>query len=204
MGRKLRFVDLRRLSEPAGWFVSSEASGSFSTLRNCHAARSIRPLSRLVWLVLCCGILSGCAGSRSWQESANPSAGAWSPTASYSSPVVNNALDMLGKPYRYGAKGPESFDCSGLVWYSFRRSGYSVPRTSAEQYRVAKRISLAEARPGDLLFFGSRRKISHVAIYMGNDEFVHAPSSGKWVSVANLDASWYQKNFVTAGRLRIN
>jgi len=60
---------------------------------------------------------------------------------------------------------------------------------------------LADAKPGDLLFFGSSRNVSHVAIYMGNQQFVHAPSSGKWVSVASLNASWYRKNFVGAGRL---
>ena len=203
MDHKLGFAVLRRWFSSAELFAAPEASSIFSMLQNCVPAGGVRPLGRLVWLVACCGILSGCAGSRSWESPANPPSGSWSPAAQ-SSPIVNNALAMVGKPYRYGAKGPESFDCSGLVWYSFRRSGYDVPRTSADQYRVAQRISLSEARPGDLLFFGSRRKVSHVAIYMGNDEFVHAPSSGKWVSVANFDASWYQKNFVTAGRLRIN
>jgi len=173
-------------------------------LQSRDLAGRIRSIGPLLTLVAVSGILSGCAGSRSWQQPTTSSAGLRYSQAAGASPVVSNALAMVGKPYRYGAKGPESFDCSGLVWYSYRRSGVAVPRTSTEQYRLSQRISLTDARPGDLLFFGSRRNISHVAIYMGNDEFVHAPSSGKWVSVANLDVSWYRNNFIAAGRLRLN
>jgi cell wall-associated NlpC family hydrolase len=109
---------------------------------------------------------------------------------------------MIGKPYRYGGSSPRGFDCSGLVQYSYSSAGLKVPRTSREQYGAATPISLTDAEPGDLLFFRYDQKISHVAIYLGDERFVHAPSSGKQVSVASLKNPHYQQHFVRVGRLR--
>jgi cell wall-associated NlpC family hydrolase len=145
--------------------------------------------------------LGACAGARSWQESGGAAHQSYVPNDSRQHPAVNYALAVVGKPYRYGSAGPESFDCSGLVEYSFNRAGVSVPRTSAAQYRAANQVSLANARSGDLLFFGTRKNISHVAIYLGEQQFVHAPSSGKNVTVANLNSNWYRNNFIAVGRL---
>ena len=111
------------------------------------------------------------------------------------------ARDQLGKQYQWGASGPDKFDCSGLVQYSYSAAGLKVPRTSRDQYGSATPISLTDAEPGDLLFFRYDRKISHVAIYLGDERFVHAPSSGKTVSVASLRDPHYQQHFVRAGRL---
>ena len=115
--------------------------------------------------------------------------------------LARTATNMIGVPYVYGGRTPKGFDCSGLVYYSYQQAGMKVPRTSQQQFKAARRVSLSDAQPGDLLFFRIDRKISHVAIYIGNGYFVHAPSTGKTVSVANLDNAYYRKHFDRAGRL---
>ena len=176
-----------------------QAKFSANDAADCESNANPASIRLALILIGTVALLSGCAGAGSWQQTTTPTTHVR--TANFSHPAVTKALGMVGKPYRYGAKGPDSFDCSGLVWYSFKHAGITVPRTSAQQYAATQRVSLADARPGDLLFFGSRRDVSHVAIYLGNNQFVHAPSSGKRVSVADMSASWYQKNFVAAGRL---
>jgi cell wall-associated NlpC family hydrolase len=109
---------------------------------------------------------------------------------------------QLGVRYRYGGTSPSSgFDCSGLVHYSFSQAGVTVPRTSREQFRTARKIALNDARPGDIVFFQDQEKLSHVGIYLGGDRFVHAPSSGKTVSIARIDTPYYQQHLVAVGRL---
>ncbi len=118
------------------------------------------------------------------------------------SPIAQLALSMVGVKYRYGGADPsEGFDCSGLVYYTFTSNGHAVPRTSHDQFNAAHKISLAEATEGDLVFFRDQEKLSHVGIYLGEGRFVHAPSSGGTVSVASIDAPYYQRHLVAAGRL---
>ena len=117
-------------------------------------------------------------------------------------PVVQLALSMVGVPYRYGGADPrEGFDCSGLVYYTFTSNGHAVPRTSQAQFNAARTIPLAEAAEGDLVFFQDQEKLSHVGIYLGDGRFVHAPSSGGAVSIASIDAPYYQRHLVAVGRL---
>ena len=113
------------------------------------------------------------------------------------------AKAQVGAPYRYGGSNPSGFDCSGLVYFSYGSAGYRVPRTSAQQYRASSPIPVSQARPGDLLFFRYERQVSHVGIYLGNQRFVHAPSSGKHVTTASLRDAHYRKHFVGAGRLAV-
>ncbi|MDP6450100.1 MAG: C40 family peptidase [Lentisphaeria bacterium] len=110
-------------------------------------------------------------------------------------------MSAVGSPYRYGGRGPNAFDCSGLVVYSYQAAGVKVPRTSALQFKAATPVDIDAARPGDLLFFSYSRKTSHVGIYLGNQQFVHAPSSGGNVSVQSLQQAHYREHFVGAGRL---
>jgi cell wall-associated NlpC family hydrolase len=116
--------------------------------------------------------------------------------------AVEVATRMIGAPYRYGASGPGSFDCSGLVQYSYGIAGIPLPRTSKEQFGVAVPIRLTDAQPGDLLFFRYDGIVSHVGIYLGDLRFVHAPSSGKEVEVASLQNPHYQQHFLQAGQIR--
>jgi cell wall-associated NlpC family hydrolase len=112
-------------------------------------------------------------------------------------------MQMVGAPYQYGGFTPKGFDCSGLVYYSYRKAGLTVPRTSGEQFKAANPVDLDDVRPGDLLFFAKRRSVDHVAIYLGKNQFVHAPSTGKKVSVARMSDPYYRDHFVAAGRLSV-
>ncbi len=115
--------------------------------------------------------------------------------------AAEQAVQMVGKPYRYGGNNPKGFDCSGLVQYSYARAGASIPRSTDEQRRNAATIRPERVRPGDLLFFNIDKKNSlHVAIYIGNDRFVHAPSTGKQVNTASLANGYWRERFIGAGR----
>ena len=103
------------------------------------------------------------------------------------------AASKHGDPYRYGAKGPNAFDCSGLVYYSFKRAGKSMPRTAQEQYNSVQHISRRSLRPGDLVFFHEGGHVYHVGIYAGNDRVWHAPYPGEGVKLERIwtSAVWF-------------
>ena len=114
--------------------------------------------------------------------------------------VVETVQAMVGVPYRYGGTTRAGFDCSGLVWYSHRRAGLRVPRTSVEQYRAVKKVGKHAMQAGDLLFFKTGwRRGYHVATYIGAGLFVHAPSSGKRVQTDSLDKPYWRKRLVRVG-----
>jgi len=113
------------------------------------------------------------------------------------------AASMVGKPYRYGGNNPgKGFDCSGLVQYSYNRAGIkNVSRTTDSQRQQTRKVSLSSITRGDLVFFNQEGKFaSHVGIYLGNNRFVHAPSSGKNVRIDSFDAPYWQKHLVDARR----
>ena len=120
--------------------------------------------------------------------------------ADTSHPATTIASNMLGKPYRFGGASPSGFDCSGLVYYSYHKAGYRVPRTSQLQYQQSLPVKRAHMREGDLLFFRIEGKVSHVGVYLGDNQFIHAPSSGKRVSIASLEAPYWKQRFTKAGR----
>jgi cell wall-associated NlpC family hydrolase len=116
--------------------------------------------------------------------------------------IAELALSMVGVQYRYGGADPdEGFDCSGLVYYAYASNGHIVPRTSRAQFDAARKIPLADAAEGDLLFFQDQDNLSHVGLYLGDGRFVHAPSSGDTVRVARVDTPYYRRNLVAVGRL---
>ena len=111
------------------------------------------------------------------------------------------AASMVGKPYRYGGGTPQGFDCSGLVHYSYKRAGLEVPRSTETQRKRSNRVSRTGLAQGDLVFFDQLGKSSsHVGIYLGNNRFVHAPSSGKQVRVDSLVDPYWQKHLVDTRR----
>lgn len=118
-----------------------------------------------------------------------------------SSEVVNYAYNFLGRPYVYGASGPNAFDCSGLTSYVFRQFGVSLPRTSSSQFGVGMRVSRSDLQPGDLVFFNTYSSISHVGIYIGGGEFIHASSTGKPVMISSLSEGYYNSRFAGARRV---
>ncbi|KAI5914344.1 C40 family peptidase [Thauera sp. 2A1] len=118
--------------------------------------------------------------------------------------LVDQAMSYLGIRYRFGGTSPETgLDCSGLVLNVFRNAiGLDLPRTAAEMSRVGENISRQELKPGDLVFFNTmRRAFSHVGIYLGDGQFVHAPSSGGKVRIENLGNSYWAARFNGARRL---
>ncbi len=110
------------------------------------------------------------------------------------------ALQQVGVPYRYGGSSPDGFDCSGLVQYSYSKAGMSVARTTAQLWATTRAVDRQDLQAGDLLFFRFDGKMSHVAMYIGGQRFVHAPSSGKTVTVASLESTYYQGAFIRARR----
>lgn len=110
------------------------------------------------------------------------------------------ALRQVGAPYRYGGSSPEGFDCSGLVHYSYARAGKPIPRTTAALWNSTSPVQSQRIRPGDLLFFNIAGKMAHVGLYLGNRQFVHAPSTGRSVTIENLDNNYYSRALIRAGR----
>ncbi|MER5971600.1 NlpC/P60 family protein [Streptomyces sp. NPDC002055] len=99
--------------------------------------------------------------------------------------AVSFAYGALGKPYVWGATGPDGFDCSGLTQASWRAAGVALPRTSYTQINAGQRVPRSELAPGDLVFFYSG--ISHVGLYIGNGQMIHAPRPGAPVRLAPID-----------------
>src|SRR5210317_1714941 len=131
----------------------------------------------------------------------NPPDRAAGPRSSAGDRAASVALNQVGEPYRYGGNSPGGFDCSGLVQYSYSRAGYSTPRTTGQLWSAVKTVDRHQIRTGDLLFFSIDGKMSHVGLYVGERRFVHAPQSGRSVSIESLDAPFYKAAFIRAGRL---
>ena len=105
------------------------------------------------------------------------------------------AAKMVGTPYTYGGSSPSGFDCSGLVQYSFRHAGVTLPHNTLQQRSASRLVKVSELRRGDLLFFDQEgKKNSHVGIYLGEGRFVHAPSSGKSVRNDALSNPYWKKH----------
>lgn len=125
---------------------------------------------------------------------------AWQTTQQLSS----YALGLLGVNYKFGGNTPESgLDCSGLVRYVFQQvTGVDLPRTAKAMSGVGDSVAITDLKPGDLVFFNTRRfAFSHVGIYLGDNQFIHAPRRGREVEVATLDKRYWQTRFNGARRL---
>lgn len=119
---------------------------------------------------------------------------------------MDKAIELLkqqvGKPYVWGDEGPDSFDCSGLVQYIYKNAlGINLPRVSYDQSKVGQAVSREDLQPGDLVFFDTmdKGKVSHVGMYIGNNEFIHAANSKKGVIKSTL-TGYYDKKFINARR----
>ena len=117
--------------------------------------------------------------------------------------VIKAAKKQLGVSYNFGGASPsEGFDCSGLVFYSFQQIDISLPRTTLGQLRHTTPVTRKNLEPGDLVFFRVyRSRVSHVGIYLGSNRFIHAPSTGKNVTISRLDNPFWNKRYIRAGRI---
>lgn len=141
-------------------------------------------------------------------DTAAPSAGGaksfLSGMAGKAGDVVVGALNMIGVRYRWGGNTPDSgLDCSGFVRYVFQDTlGLALPRRAEEMSRVGEKVRMSELKPGDLVFFNTmRRTFSHVGIYIGDNKFVHSPSTGSTIRVDDLDDGYWEKRFTGARRI---
>lgn len=127
------------------------------------------------------------------------------PNIKQSNSVVSRALKAVGTPYRWGGNTPgKGLDCSGLVKYAFNDvAEVNLPRTSnAMAEGHGQKVDRKDLKPGDLLFFNIKsRKVNHVAIYLGNDRFVHAPRRGKKVTVDTLKKPYWNDHYMVAKRV---
>lgn len=115
--------------------------------------------------------------------------------------VLEYAAQFLGTPYVYGGSTPSGFDCSGFTSYAFKNTVGSIPRVAQAQFDATTRVSMDELLPGDLVFFGSSASsISHVGIYVGNNQFIHSPHTGDVVKYDSLTGS-YASRFQGGGRV---
>jgi LysM repeat protein len=117
-----------------------------------------------------------------------------SPTDQNRPAVVDEAYKVLGVPYKWAGNTPAGFDCSGFIYYTFNKAGKQIGRYSSEGY-FSRSYYIDKPQPGDLVFFANTYKsgISHMGIYIGNNEFIHAGSNG--VEINNLDNPYYKKHF---------
>ena len=118
--------------------------------------------------------------------------------------LASTALDLIGIRYKWGGNTPETgLDCSGLVRYVFQQvTGVTLPRTAKDMSRLGTAVAVTDLQPGDLVFFNTRRfAFSHVGIYLGDNQFVHAPRRGREVEIATLDSSFWKRRFDGARRM---
>jgi cell wall-associated NlpC family hydrolase len=184
----------------------SKKQGNLQDQRPLHA-----PFCRLAAPGICAAMLflAGCAGTPRAPDSVariavpapNDAALATPVLSPLRTQVVFTAMQMVGVPYLWGGSTPTGFDCSGLVQYAYSNAGMQLPRTAAAQFAASTPLTLENAVAGDLLFFNDRSRTSHVAIYLGEGRFVHAPNGGSQVSLDNLGTSYWRAHFSGAGRI---
>ncbi len=164
----------------------------------------------LLGLLLCAGLGVGTAHSAEAEVepvSAKPNTSVLAKLGGFTdraAHVAIEAMSLIGIHYRRGGSTPEhGLDCSGLVRYVFRQSqGAELPRTSAEMSKLGEQVQPKDLQPGDLVFFNTlKQAFSHVGIYLGNNQFIHAPSAGGAVRIESLNLSYWKARFNGARRI---
>ncbi len=151
---------------------------------------------RILAVVLLLLLLS--TASASWANDDMPSAATASTQIDGSDELVFHALAFLGVKYRYGGNNPDTgWDCSGYVFHVFKHAiGVVLPRDSFAMSERGEAITREELQPGDLVFFNTlKRDFSHVGIYLGDNRFIHAPSSGKVVQISDMNVEYWSRHF---------
>ena len=163
------------------------------------------------WSKITSGNVTGYVSS-SYLTSTKPSTGSSSntttntSTSTSSNKVISYAKQFLGKPYIWGAQGPNGFDCSGFTYYVFKNAaGITLPRTSSAQSKYGTYVSKSNLKAGDLIFFDTvgpnNGAVTHVGIYIGNGQFIHAASGQGKVVINNLNSTYYVNAYVNARRV---
>lgn len=189
-------VSSAALTQGVGMAFASEtdAKTPSETTHTSNATPETTPEISAEMIPLAGSSVSACAKALSADITGNGSlveAASYDPVAERAvkaDSIIDEALQHLGTPYRYGGTTPAGFDCSGFTGYVFRNVlGVDLPRSAAAQSTDAERISLDEAERGDLLFWSSRGGVYHTGIYLGDGEYIHAAASG-CVKIQSMDA----------------
>ena len=159
-------------------------------------------------IITALALVAGCSSqptSETYRSSDRQSASGNSPAIASTALAVGEraadiALAQVGVAYRYGGSNRSGFDCSGLVHYSYAQAGKRGARTTGQLWEATRPVNRNALRVGDVLFFEIEGKMSHVGMYIGEQRFVHAPSSGRRVTVGKLDSPFYAAAFRRAGR----
>ena len=156
---------------------------------NFRLSRLLRSVAILCFSLL---VMAACSSTPKYQY-AEPTSG---------QVILESARLQLGERYKFGGKSPATgFDCSGLAWFSHKQNGINIPIHSSEQFKYGRPISKAGLKAGDLVFFETYRQgASHVGIYKGAGEFIHAPNRNKQVQIQVLSNSYYRKRYLGARR----
>lgn len=139
------------------------------------------------------------------EQLTGPKPTAFQNLTSRASELAIHAMGMIGIRYKYGGNAPESgLDCSGLVRYLFKEVWETeLPRTSEEMSQVGEHIDVQNMQPGDLVFYNTlKRAFSHVGIYLGDNKFIHAPSSGGQIRIESMDVNYWKARFNGARRIQ--
>ena len=164
----------------------------------------------LIVVAAAAALLQGCATTPPSMPTADaaasraprPASGSSRLSAEQARDATVYALGLVGTPYRYGGNTPESgFDCSGLIAHVYHRAaGVASPRSTSGLQYWGSDVSPDELRSGDLVLFGASRRVTHAGIFVGNDRFVHAPSTGGQVRVERFSAPYWAQRLLAVRR----
>ena len=170
-GSAVKWVQRKLHVRPTSGYFGPKTKAAVKRFQGRHDLRRTGVVTNPTWREL--GIKPR-TKAKSSSRSTSPRA-----TTERDKKVLAVAARQKGKPYRYGARGPRAFDCSGFVGYVYRKVGVKLPRTSSAMRQKVRRISASQKRPGDLVFVQRRGRVSHVAIYAGRGMWWEASNSSK-------------------------
>lgn len=146
----------------------------------------------------------GCATKTAPPSGAYPATITSQPASGKAAAIIRTARAMIGAPYHWGGESPSTgFDCSGLIWFTYRQHAIPLPRVSWQQFSAGRSINSSDLRPGDLIFHKVDKsgKSLHVGIVTDRGTFIHAPSSGKRVMESSLSNQYWREHYIGARRV---